>query len=188
MLFKLSNIKPKAAEKPLAFKGQGKGKFVDPSTRKSFKDALGKLEQETVVHIPSFGSWSLHNVLDELLNQTGPAEVLICTWTIAEEPARKLVKWHSEGRITKFGLLVSDRIKTEKPKAFQLMQAYFDCIKLVKLHAKILVISNANWQVCVVSTANLSNNNRIECFVVDTHSNIASGHKTWITKKLHETI
>ena len=65
-------------------------------------------------------------------------------------------------------------------RAFQFAQGITTSVKLAKCHAKVTVLENEHWSVTIVSSANMTNNPRIEAGVICTDLAAAEFHKKWI--------
>lgn len=160
-------------EKPLA---KQQGAFLDNSNASGFslqsladiKANIGELKQNFHYHFWSKGQWSMHELLDYLIRQIGPADVYLTTWTVTEDPVRRLFMLKKEGLISSLHCVLDYRIKGRKPAPFQLLEQTADSIKLSQCHAKSLVIISPNWSVSVVGSANFSKNPRLEVGVICT--------------------
>lgn len=146
------------------------------------KEALAHLKPDEHRHFPSYAMWSSHEVLRAILEIIGPAQLHLTTWSIAENPVRQLVAMRDAGMITDITMLLHERSPKNHPAAWQLVQHAIPKVRLVKIHAKILVLQNKDWGVNVVTTANLNRNKNIEYYVVATHRHLAEHSAKWITE------
>jgi hypothetical protein len=96
MLFSRSDIRiesePQGASQPTGASVPGEVRFALGRKRADLDALIGDLRPDEHIHIPSLGSWSMHDVLAFLLRITGPADVWITSWTITEEPVRLLLE------------------------------------------------------------------------------------------------
>jgi hypothetical protein len=152
--------------------------------RKALRQHVGQLERDQVVHYATGGRWSAHELLQFVLERTGPARVSISTWTITEAPVRALLALRQAGLITELTLLFDHRIKTRCPKAVQLVAALGARVHLAKCHAKVTVIENDEWAVTVLSSQNYTRNPRIEAGVIFTDRASAAFHRTWLAEQV----
>jgi hypothetical protein len=110
------------------------------------------------------------------LSISGPADVCIWTWSIAEYEVNVLAKFIADREILNFRLImeeqsaakggnISDR-KHTRGNLIADMQDRFgaDCVRLVKNHAKIIMIDNADWHIAIRGSMNLNLNPRFEQF------------------------
>ena len=111
------------------------------------------------------GDWSTHDLLLYLREQTGPAKVYFTTWPISEYAIRQLHNMIGDGLILELKGIFDYRNGTRKPAELQFLQKITTDIKAAKCHAKVTVIINDSWGVCVVGSANYTRNPRIEANV-----------------------
>jgi hypothetical protein len=135
----------------------------------------------------SDGAWSMHHLVQYFLEQTGPADLTICTWTLTEEPARILLNLKELGLIKSLTCLFDYRIQDRSPKSFQLIEGLADSIKLTKAHAKVAAIINDDFGVSIVGSANFSRNRRIEAGTIFTSREAALFDHKWINHYVNDT-
>lgn len=152
--------------------------------RKALRLHVGQMEPGRVIHYATGGRWSAHELLQFVLERTGPARVSISTWTVTEAPVRALLALREAGRITSLDLLFDHRIKTRCPKAVQLVAALGARVHLAKCHAKVTVVENDEWAVTVLSSQNYTRNPRIEAGVIFTDRASAAFHRGWMEAQL----
>lgn len=114
----------------------------------------------------SNGDWSLWELVDYMLKQTGPADIYIATWSISELSARKLVQWMEEGRIKKLIGVVDVRSKNRHPAAFHLSKNIFSEIRVAYCHAKVTVLVGNGQFISINGSANWTENPRLESGVI----------------------
>jgi hypothetical protein len=159
-----------------------KSNFIG-STNQSLKKYIGQLQNDRAIHFVTSGKFSMHDLLLYTLNQTGPAEVLISTWSISEIAIRQIVQKHTEGIIKSIRFLIDPRIKVRNPKPLQMLAANFD-YKLKACHAKVTLIGNESWNISIIGSANLTNNPRIERGIIFPFREVYEFDKNWITNEL----
>lgn len=130
------------------------------------------------------GELSIHQFIQYALTVTGPADVFISSWAIKEDPARVLLFLKETGKIKQLFGVFDYRIKTLDAKHFHLIEKAFSKYSLTKNHAKVVVINGQNLSICIVSSANLSNNPRIECGFISTCLPTVNFHLNWMEKVL----
>lgn len=131
------------------------------------------------------GELSIHQFIQYALTVTGPAHVYISSWAIKEDPARVLLFLKDTGKIKKLFGVFDYRIKTLDAKHFHLIEKAFTQYALTKCHAKVVVIESESLSIVIVSSANLSNNPRIECGFISTIDKTVQFHKAWMTEVLN---
>src|ERR1039457_3026665 len=156
-------------------------------THQKLEEVFGKVEQDCSVHYASLGDWSTHDLLFFLLQQTGPARVYFTTWAISEYAIRQLYLLIEQGLILELKGFFDYRNGIRKPAELQFLKQITTDIKAAKCHAKVTVIENDHWGICVVGSANYTRNPRIEAGVLCSDRNVAAFHRDWILNELNNT-
>lgn len=120
--------------------------------------------------VPSRGSFSLHEVIAFLAHRLGPCEAWLTTYGVSADPLQQVFTLCRQGHIVRFHLLTDPRVKTEAPEAYQLMLAAPDTCKVrfQKNHSKLLVMRGEHARTWVMTSANLTNNPRLEAYMFST--------------------
>lgn len=186
MLFRSEDIRKADAEEAdgrleqsLAVAARGDVRHVIGRKKATLQELVGELRQDEHIHIPSFGAWSMHDMLAHIVAQTGPADVWITSWTITELPVRRILDLLDNGAIRSLRMLLSERVEAMNPAAHQLARFNVE-VKLTKIHAKSIVVLNDSWGITVSGSANLTLNPRIEKYVICTHRTVAEAERNWI--------
>ena len=149
--------------KPRAYRRtMGATAFAVCPTRKVLREHLADLVPGSTYTYFTGGKWSNHHLLQHLLELSGPADVLLTTWTITEAPVRVMQELLANGTIKSLTMLTDDRIRSRCAQAWQLMQTLPATVHLSKCHAKVTVVLNDTHGYLVVSSQNFTNNPRIE--------------------------
>lgn len=147
---------------------------------------LPQIQQETDYDIPSRGDWSLHEMIEYVLTKTGPAEVWISSWGITENPLRRVIRLCAEGVITQLHALFDSRVKLQCPNAFQLAMAANVEMRLAKNHSKMVVFLNPEWGATIYTSANLTQNERLEHYMISTRRKRAEFNRDWLNLELQD--
>lgn len=148
------------------------------------EEVIPTLEQNKTYHFFSSGQWSTHELLEYLLSKTGPATVSIAVWSISEIGARKLVQLKEQGLISHLQTVFDYRTNTRHPGALHLVRQACDRFRTLPCHAKITVISNPQWNICIIGSPNYTNNPRPEAGYVCTHGLVSSFYLRFINELL----
>jgi hypothetical protein len=137
--------------------------------------ALGTLEPGCRVIGLTKGQFSLLDILRAVLAQTGPAHVVVSTWTTGIRDAQNARMLLDAGKILSFRLLTDRSFATRQPKYAAEVRRLFgvDSIRATNTHAKFLLVRNKRWNIAVRSSMNLNRNPRFEQFDLDNDSEIA---------------
>jgi len=163
-----------------------KNYFRKASTIHELVKAIGTLEHGKSFFTFSNGKWSSHELLAYILQQTGPAEVWLTSWSITEEPLRMVVKMMKDELITQIHCLFGERVPVNCPVAWQYAKYNIPDIKLSRCHAKAQVIRNEKWSVVVIGSANLTNNPRWEAGVVCCDHSVAESFSSAIDEAINK--
>lgn len=121
------------------------------------------------------GAFSLVSLIEAVLNITGPAEIVISTWSGGFYDAGAINSLMACGKVLDAKLILDRSFKTTRGGKYV---AYFqdifkiENIRTTNMHAKFVLIKNEEWNVCIRSSMNLNENKRCENFDVDDNIDI----------------
>jgi len=132
----------------------------------SAEQAIGQVTPGMEVFILTHGQFDLIDALVYLVNQVGPVDVVVVTWTFAHASLLRAVELIEHGAVRRFRMVV-DHNMLRRPNAAALVEqvaALFgaDHVRTVKSHAKFAVISNDKWHLAIRTSMNLNQNPRLE--------------------------
>lgn len=130
----------------------------------SAAQAIGQLQPGAETFVLTFGQFSIIDALVYLLQQTGPANVDIATWTAAEADLEKVLQMFEAAEIDKARFVVDKSFLNRQPAAAQRLVTLFGSgsIRAIRTHSKFLTIRNARWNLVVRTSMNLNENRRLE--------------------------
>ena len=102
----------------------------------SLRKQIGILEHNVCINFWSYGSFSLHELMFYILQQTGPAHINMCTWSISQDAIEKIIRKYQKGEILSIRFLLDPRVKVCKAKPLQMLSATFSH-KILRVHAKV---------------------------------------------------
>lgn len=134
------------------------------------QDAIGQLLPETDIYILTYGQFSLIDALVAVLDQIGPADVVISSWTAADANLEETAHMVEAAAIRSLRMIVDRSFRTRQPAYFRRMRELFgtDCTREINSHAKFMVITNAAWQIVIRTSMNLNENPRFESIEIST--------------------
>jgi len=150
----------------------------------TLKSVVKLIEPSSIIYWVSDGKWSMHEMLLELLNITGPAKVHISSYAMCETAARVLAQLRNTKMITELYCLLDNRIDVRSAGAFQLIKAISDKCVLIDTHAKVTCIENDTWKLAVIGSANYTENKRYECGIITVWDSAVDMQIKWIKKAL----
>ncbi len=127
---------------------------------------LKPIEKETIFPFASEGTFSMHELLEFLLQKTGPASVRIMSFSITEVAIRSFLTLMENGSIEKLQCIFDLTVKRHRLGLLYFMNNVVSAISLTKNHAKLILIQNNEWKITVVGSANFNVNDKIEAGVI----------------------
>ena len=127
-------------------------------------DAIGSIDVGCEIYILTMGQFSLIDALWCLLDQTGPATVDVCTWTVEGADLERMIALSDRGLITGVRWIL-DRSWIGRRLEFceRLVEVFgADSLRTCQNHAKFLRIKNDRWDLAVRTSMNLNENPRME--------------------------
>jgi len=126
----------------------------------------------------TFGQFSIIDVLVALLSKTGPAHVVVATWTAGAADLRRARELMHDERFLSCRWIVDHSFKNRQPEYLATMVELFgaESIRSLKTHAKFVVLHNADWHVVVRTSMNLNENKRLENLDVIEDEEFCSWH------------
>ncbi len=115
------------------------------------------------------GQFSMIDLATAVLKKTGPAEVSVWTWVIAEYEVKAVSAFIESGQITDFRMVIDwAGAQRDMPYVSELQSKFGPgCIRVTKTHAKIVTVSTPDgWRVVIRGSLNLNKNPRFEQFDV----------------------
>lgn len=155
-------------------KTEGKCKGSTPVARRkraveSFQSAaecLGKIEKGMSLFAVTRGQWSMLDAILAVLEQIGPAELSVWTWTVAEYEVEVMERLMMDRRLRCGRLVIDHGARWKNLAILEKWQARFgaDSVRLVVNHAKIATIRTAELKFLLRGSMNLNFNPRFEQF------------------------
>lgn len=150
-------MKPKSHRKPAT-------RVIRAAKVATAAEAIGELEKNSDTFILTYGQFSLIDALVAILDQTGPADVVISTWTAADAHLERSRYLLESASIRSLRWIVDRSFESRQPEYCYHMRQLFgsDCIRAIRTHAKFMLVRNERWNVAVRTSMNLNENPRLE--------------------------
>jgi hypothetical protein len=116
----------------------------------------------------TMGQFSLIDMIHSILKKTGPADLYIATWSAGIKDAHQ-VRWMLDSDlITGIRLLTDHSYVNRQSKYALAIEDLFgkENIRSSEMHAKFVVIKNAQFSVTILSSMNLNANRTCETFTI----------------------
>jgi len=149
--------KPKSVRKPAS-------RTIRTAKIASAREAIGTISPSSDVFILTYGQFSLIDALVAILDQTGPADVVISTWTAADAHLERSAALLESAQVRSFRMIVDRSFETRQPEYCYHMRRLFGpaCIRAIRTHAKFMLIRSDTHNVVVRTSMNLNENPRLE--------------------------
>lgn len=130
----------------------------------SARDAIGELTPGCEILVLTYGQFSLIDAIVALIRQTGPADLILSTWTAGDADLTTAARLLEGAEIRSLRMIVDRSFVTRQPGYCARMIALFgpECIRTMRSHAKFAVIRNERWTLAVRTSMNLNTNPRLE--------------------------
>lgn len=130
--------------------------------------AIGQLEPGCEVFGFTKGQFSLIHLLDAIVDQVGPSDVTICTWSAADGDVDHAKQWIEAGRVRSLRMVVDFSFQTRKPDVCDALRARFgdDALRVTVTHAKFVLVRAGDWRLVIRTSMNLTHNPRFENFEI----------------------
>lgn len=138
-------------------------------------DALGAVEPGMELYCLTMGKFSLIDVIEHLLETTGPADLVVSTWTAAGADIGFANRLLTDGRVRSMRFVMDYSFVSRQPAyCAALREAFGDgSIRVTKNHAKFVLIRNERWNLVVRTSMNLNECRRLETVEISDHVEMA---------------
>lgn len=164
--------------------GYNRNIYIFGRRNQAAADHLGAIEDNQILHYVSAGAYDTINIIIHILNWAGPANMYVGMWTISEAGARQIIKMIDQGIIKNFKIIFDHKIKVRTPEIMGLLFTNFQEMYFSQIHAKVIVIENHDRAGVIVTSANITQNPRLEAGIIDTSRTAVDFHKKWILEEI----
>lgn len=134
---------------------------------------LGTIKPGKNTHFYTKGAFDLVQLVLYILRQTGPADVMLSSYSISEDSLRTFHRMVERGELRSIRFLIDNRVRSISPKPFGFLVTSFpDDYRCLALHAKVAVIGNEDWKISVVGSQNATHNPKLERGIIHTDPSI----------------
>ncbi len=135
---------------------------------RSAAEAIGPISPGCEIFGLSKGQFSLIDIIGHCLRASGPADVTVSTWTAAGADLGFAYELMRNGAIRSLRFIVDFSFPTRQPEYCAALREKFgdSCIRVVKTHAKFVLIRNETWNLVIRSSMSLNENRRMESFEI----------------------
>lgn len=142
----------------------------------SAAEAVGPITHGCEIYGLSKGQFSLIELVEHVLNSTGPADVVISTWTAAGADLAHTQTFLTDGRLRTCRWLVDYSFPSRQPAYCADLRARFgdDAIRATANHAKFVLATNDTWHITLRTSMNLNLNRRLESYEISDDADLAA--------------
>jgi hypothetical protein len=157
---------PASEIEAVSFRRKGARQVFRESGVDSAADIIGPIAPGDDIAGIKNGQFSLIDIIEHFLSQTGPADVAIATWTMGIYDAEQAYRFVSDKRIRSIRFVVDPSMFTRRPELAAVLVKAFgpDAFRAVNSHAKFATVRGDRLAVAVRSSMNLNRNERLESF------------------------
>ena len=113
----------------------------------------------------TYGQFSLLDLIDAALEITGPADVVICTWSAGFYDVEAAERFRDSGRLRSVRFIMDSSAKRGQATTGDVASIFgAESVRATRTHAKFALITNEEWHVLITSSMNLNLNPRCEQF------------------------
>ena len=166
--------------------------FIATFTSESKIDKSFKLVTE-FIDIPTKNSeirivtqrvFNAFDIMKAILKEEDCIELYMCVYRIAKKTTKELIMLYEDKKINNINIATSIAIPKITPEIYRELlnfeqRANFK-MKLVQMHAKIILIKKKDKNYIVEGSGNLSQNQKIEQNTINNDIDIYNFHKNWI--------
>ena len=115
------------------------------------------------------GAFNLIQLIFYILRQTGPAHLLLTTYSISMDSIAAIHRKVETGELLSVRFLIDNRVRSISPKPFDYLVTTFpDCYRCLALHAKVALLYNEDWK----GSQNATHNPKLERGIIHTGRDI----------------
>lgn len=153
-------VQSETKKQPEAFETSGASLYFSAETSLMTKH-LGAIVPGQDKHFWSFGNFNMMRLIFWVLDQIGPADIIMSTYSISPKTITGVLNRREKGTIRNIRFLVDNRVRSLSPKPFDMLVASFD-YRCISIHAKVACVWNDNWNITIVSSQNATDNPKME--------------------------
>lgn len=146
-------------------------------------EVMGSIAPGETKHVVSMGEWSADNMLAWGLSIVGPSALTFATWSLSVAPAARIIRMSDDGHIAELAGVFDLRACIRKPEAMRMLRGKFgrNAIRIFDCHAKVYLLTGGLFPIAMISSANFTNNPRIEVSVITADPVAVEFHREWIS-------
>jgi hypothetical protein len=168
----------------VCFRRKGARRLFRESGTHAAAEVIGPIAPGEDICGVTNGQFSLVDVVEHVLSQTGPADVAIATWTMGIYDAEQAYRFVADKRIRSIRFVVDPSMSTRRPDLAAVLVKAFgpDAFRAVNSHAKFATVRGDTLAVAIRSSMNLNRNERLESFDITACPEMTGFFETLVSK------
>lgn len=132
------------------------------------REAVGQIYHGCEIYGLCRGQYSLIDIVEYILRSTGPADIVLSTWTAAGADIDYALRLRRDGHMRSIRWVIDASFPIRQPAYCVAMREHFgdDSIRVTENHAKFVLISNADWHIALRTSMNFNENRRLESWEI----------------------
>lgn len=110
----------------------------------------------------------IYNIIEWAVKFTGPVDMVNTTFSVAEEFLRAVFRMKREGLILSATEVADLKSAAKTLRINNLLRQVFDEVYLAENHSKVVLLSNHDWKVTIITSQNQTRGNRNEAGIIST--------------------
>lgn len=145
-----------------------KRELRDLRSKQTAAQAIAGLDHEKEIYGFTKGQFSMLQLLEAILEKTGPVDFVLSTWTAARHEIQRLQELRATGKLLSARWLVDFTFSRRDPEAANQIRLAFgvDAIRVAQSHSKFALFANDTWRLVLRTSMNLNMNPRFEDFTL----------------------
>jgi hypothetical protein len=174
----------------VSFRRKGARRYYRESGTETAAEIIGPIAGGDDICGVTNGQFSLVDIVEHVLSQTGPADVSIATWTMGIYDAEQAYRFVTDKRIRSIRFVVDPSMFTRRPELAAVLVKAFgpDAFRAVNSHAKFATVRGDGLAVAIRSSMNLNRNERLESFDITACPEMTEFFETLVSKIWRKSI
>lgn len=129
-------------------------------------ESLGPLGPGVSVFAVTRGQWSMIDAILYCLDQLGPSEISVWTWTVADYEVQVLARLRQDKRVLAGRLCIDHGARVKNHAVIQAWKAVYgaDSVRYLLNHSKLATVTGGGLKLLLRGSMNLNHNPRFEQF------------------------
>ena len=152
----------------------------DLRRKQTAAEAIKGFNKEVEIYGFTKGQFSVIDIIEAVLEITGPAHLTVSTWTAATTDVTSVIKFVQAHMCTTSRWLVDYTFQQRSPELAKRIRDVFgaDAIRVGKNHAKFFMLQNDRWDIICPTSMNLNFNPRFENFMLRNDPDMCQFHQS----------